>query len=42
VIFIPMARSGRLGGRRLLAGGAFYLAYLVLVLAAISGVIEFG
>jgi cation:H+ antiporter len=30
-IFIPMARAGRLRGRGLLIGGAFYLAYLVLV-----------
>ena len=31
VIFIPMARSGRLLGRRLLVGGGFYVAYLVIV-----------
>ena len=30
-IFIPMARSGRLHGRGLLVGGAFYLVYLALV-----------
>jgi cation:H+ antiporter len=36
-IFIPMARSGRLRGRGLLVGGAFYLVYLVFVLAVISG-----
>jgi cation:H+ antiporter len=36
-IFIPMARSGRLRGRNLLVGGAFYLVYLVVVLATISG-----
>jgi cation:H+ antiporter len=37
-IFIPMARSGRLRGRLLLVGGVFYVAYLGLVLAVISGV----
>jgi cation:H+ antiporter len=37
-IFIPMARSGRLRGRLLLVGGAFYAAYLALVIAVISGV----
>jgi cation:H+ antiporter len=31
-IFLPMARSGRLLGRGLLVGGAFYVAYLVIVL----------
>jgi cation:H+ antiporter len=36
-IFIPMARSGRLRGRGLLVGGAFYLVYLVFVLGVISG-----
>jgi cation:H+ antiporter len=35
-IFIPMARRGRLRGRDLLIGGAFYLAYLVLVLVVIA------
>jgi cation:H+ antiporter len=38
VIFIPMARSGRLRGRNLLIGGVFYLAYLALVIAVITGV----
>jgi cation:H+ antiporter len=38
-IFIPMARRGVLRGRGLLVGGVFYLVYLSLVLAAISGVI---
>jgi hypothetical protein len=38
-IFIPMARSGRLRGRGLLVGGAFYLGYLALVIAAIAGLI---
>jgi cation:H+ antiporter len=38
-IFIPMARSGHLRGKRLLIGGVFYLAYLVLVLAVISGTV---
>jgi len=37
-IFIPMARSHRLTGRRLLVGGAFYLVYLGIVLAALGGV----
>jgi cation:H+ antiporter len=37
VIFIPMARSGRLRGRNLLSGGVFYLAYLALVIATIAG-----
>ena len=34
-IFIPMIRRGRLTGRGLLWGGAFYLAYLTLVVGAI-------
>ena len=38
-IFIPMARSHRLTGRRLLVGGAFYLVYLAVVLAALGGFI---
>ena len=37
-IFIPMARRGVLRGRGLLVGGAFYVAYLVLVIVAISGI----
>jgi cation:H+ antiporter len=37
VIFIPMARSGRLRGRLLLTGGIFYLAYLALVIMVITG-----
>jgi cation:H+ antiporter len=37
-IFIPMARRGVLRGRGLLVGGTFYVAYLVLVIAAISGI----
>jgi cation:H+ antiporter len=39
VIFIPMARRGVLHGRGLLAGGLFYLAYLVLVVAVVVGAI---
>jgi cation:H+ antiporter len=39
VIFIPMARSGRLRGRNLLVGGLFYLAYLGLVILVIGGVL---
>jgi cation:H+ antiporter len=38
-IFIPMARSHRLTGRRLLVGGAFYLVYLGIVIAAFGGII---
>src|SRR5215203_3072059 len=37
-IFGPMWRRARLDGRALLVGGAFYLAYLALVLLAIAGV----
>jgi cation:H+ antiporter len=36
-IFIPMARRGLLTGRRLLVGGAFYLAYLALVIGVVTG-----
>jgi cation:H+ antiporter len=35
-IFVPMARTGRLRGRWLLVGGGFYLAYLALVLVALT------
>ncbi len=38
-IFIPMARAGRLTGRRLLVGGAFYLVYLGAVIAALAGIV---
>ncbi len=38
-VFIPMARRGVLHGRGLLVGGLFYLAYLALVIAVISGVV---
>jgi cation:H+ antiporter len=38
LVFIPMARRGALRGRGLLVGGAFYLAYLALVVAVISGI----
>ena len=38
-IFIPMVRSHRLTGRRLLVGGAFYLVYLGIVVAALGGFI---
>ncbi len=37
VIFIPMARAGRLRGRGLLVGGVFYLVYLAAVIAALMG-----
>ena len=36
-IFIPMARSGKLLGGRLLVGGAFYLVYLGIVAASLAG-----
>src|SRR2546425_807223 len=39
LIFIPMARAGRLTGRRLLVGGGFYLVYLGVVIAALAGAI---
>jgi cation:H+ antiporter len=39
LIFIPMARAGRLTGRRLLVGGAFYVVYLVTVVLALAGII---
>ncbi|HEY8845058.1 MAG TPA: hypothetical protein VIM24_00220 [Candidatus Limnocylindrales bacterium] len=39
LIFIPMARAGRLTGRRLLVGGAFYLLYLAIVGASLTGLI---
>ena len=39
LIFIPMARAGRLTGRRLLIGGVFYLVYLAAVIAALAGVV---
>ena len=35
-IFLPMARSGRLRGRGLLIGGAFYVAYLAIVLVGVT------
>ncbi|HEU4672539.1 MAG TPA: hypothetical protein VFS32_06560 [Candidatus Limnocylindrales bacterium] len=38
-IFVPMSRSGVLRGRRLLVGGAFYLVYLVLVVAELAGIL---
>jgi cation:H+ antiporter len=37
VIFLPLARQGRLRGRGLLAGGVFYLAFLVLAVAVGAG-----
>ena len=42
VIFIPMARRGVLHGKLLLVGGAFYLAYLGLVVGVASGAIGGG
>jgi cation:H+ antiporter len=35
-IFVPMIRTGRLRGRWLLTGGAFYVAYLVIVAIGIT------
>ena len=35
-IFLPMARNGRLRGRGLLLGGAFYLGYLVTVAVGVA------
>jgi cation:H+ antiporter len=35
-IFLPMYRSGRLRGRWLLTGGAFYAAYIVIVIVGIA------
>jgi cation:H+ antiporter len=39
LIFIPMARTGRLLGRRLLVGGIFYVVYLGIVAASLMGVL---
>jgi cation:H+ antiporter len=39
LIFIPMARAGRLTGRRLLVGGAFYVVYLVAVVLALAKIV---
>ena len=36
-IFVPMARRGRLRGRGLLIGGAFYLLYLGFVITVVAG-----
>ena len=38
-IFLPMMRRGRLRGRSLLVGGLFYLVYLALVIAVVTGVV---
>ncbi|CAN5426622.1 sodium:calcium antiporter [soil metagenome] len=38
-IFLPMIRRGRLTGRSLMVGGAFYAAYLVLIGLLLSGVL---
>jgi cation:H+ antiporter len=37
-VFVPMARRGVLRGRGLLVGGLFYLGYLALVIAVVSGI----
>ena len=42
IIFISLTRSGRLRGRNLLVGGAFYLAYLAFVVAVITGIVGSG
>jgi cation:H+ antiporter len=39
LIFIPMARQGRLTGGRLLVGGGFYVVYVAIVVAALAGLI---
>jgi len=39
LIFIPMARAGRLTGRRLLVGGAFYAVYLAVVGLTLAGLV---
>ena len=39
LIFIPMARSGQLTGRRLLVGGLLYSIYVVIVVAALLKVV---
>jgi cation:H+ antiporter len=38
-VFLPMWRRARLDGRALLVGGVFYLAYLGLVVAHLTGVL---
>jgi cation:H+ antiporter len=42
VIFLPMVRTRVLRGRRLLVGGAFYLVYVGLVAAQLTGLVELG
>jgi cation:H+ antiporter len=37
LIFIPMARSGHLHGKRLLLGGGLYVAYLAIIAASLAG-----
>ncbi|HEY7589606.1 MAG TPA: hypothetical protein VH723_01340 [Candidatus Limnocylindrales bacterium] len=41
-IFLPMARRGVLRGRTLLVGGVFYVAYLAIVVAVITGAFGAG
>jgi cation:H+ antiporter len=38
-VFLPMARRGRLTGRGLLAGGAFYVLYLAIVALVVAGIV---
>jgi cation:H+ antiporter len=42
VIFVPMIRTRVLRGRRLLVGGAFYLVYVGIVVAQLTGLVELG
>jgi cation:H+ antiporter len=39
LIFLPMFRRGSLGGRHLLIGGLFYVVYLGLVVARLTGIL---
>jgi cation:H+ antiporter len=41
-IFVPMVRTRVLRGRRLLVGGAFYLVYVGLVVAQLTGLVAIG
>jgi cation:H+ antiporter len=39
LIFVPMARRGRLSGTNLLIGGAFYVLYVALVVGHLAGLL---
>ncbi len=41
-VFLPMWRHARLDGRSLLVGGVVYVAYLVIVILALAGVLTIG